>query len=72
MKYKISIQVLSKSVAEAMEYYDDNDTVETRKFARTFDRFFDMLNTRSLEEGIYKKKPDLLPHRKIDDARFKV
>ena len=71
MKYKISTQVLSKSVAEAMEYYDDNDTVETRKFVRTFDRFFDMLNTRSLEEGIYKK-PDLLPYRKIDDTRFKV
>ena len=70
--YKILTQVLSRSVAEAMEYYDDDDTIETRKFVRTFDRFFDMLNTRSLEEGIYKRKPDLLPYRKIDDARFKV
>ena len=39
MKYKISTQVLSKSFSEAMEYYDDNDAVETRKFVRTFDRF---------------------------------
>ena len=31
-----------------------------------------MLNIRSLEEGIYKKKPDLLLYRKIDDACFKV
>ena len=55
-----------------MEYYDDIDTIKTRKFARTFDKFFDMLNTRSLEEGIYKRKLDLLPYMKIDDTHFKV
>ena len=44
----------------------------SRQGSLTFDRFFDMLNIRSLEEGIYKKKPDLLLYRKIDDACFKV
>lgn len=65
-------QVLSKSVANAFDYYGERDTTETQKFVRTFDRFFDMLNTRSLEEGIYKRKPDLLPYRTIDDSRFEV
>ena len=54
-------QVLSKSVADAFDYYGEHDTIETQKFVRTFDQFFDMLNTRSQEEGIYKRKPDLLP-----------
>ena len=50
----------------------DSDTTETEKFVRTFDRFFDMLNVRCLEEGIQKIKPDLHPYRDPDDTRFKV
>lgn len=37
-----------------------------------FDRFFDMLNTRCLEEGIQKRKPDLAPYRTQKDSRLKV
>lgn len=32
--YKILTQVISRSVAEAMEHYDDANTKETRKFVR--------------------------------------
>lgn len=64
--------MLSKSVADAFAYYGEDDTIETQRFVRTFDWFFDMLNTRSLEEGIYKRKPDLLAYRTIDDPRFEV
>jgi len=39
---------------------------------RNFDRFFDMLNTRCLEEEIYKKKLDLKAYKKVDDEQFKV
>ena len=67
-----SIQVLSKSVADALEYYSEPDTIETQRFVRYFDRFFDMLNTQHLEEGIRKRKPDLAPYRTFDDSRFKV
>ena len=55
-----------------MEYMEDEDTKETIRFVRIFDRFFDMLNTRSLEEHIYKIKPDLAPYRSPDDERLKV
>ena len=37
-----------------------------------FHRFFDMLNTRHLEEGIKKGKPNLAPYRTCKDSRFKV
>lgn len=48
------------------------DTTGTEKFCRMFDRFFDMLNTRSLTEGRKKRKPDLLPYYSANDKRFKV
>uniref|UniRef100_A0A1X7U031 Transposable element P transposase n=1 Tax=Amphimedon queenslandica TaxID=400682 RepID=A0A1X7U031_AMPQE len=35
------------------------------------DKFFDCLNTRHLEEGKRKRKPDLDPYRSVNDRRFK-
>ena len=52
-----TMQVLGKSVADALSYYNEADTVETRRYVLYFDRFFDMLNTRHLKEGYQKKKP---------------
>jgi len=37
-----------------------------------FNHFFDMLNTRSLEEGILWRKPDLAPYHNPEDSRLKV
>ncbi len=63
-------------MADAMAYYQslhvDSDTSETERFVRNFDRFFDMLNNRCLEEGIRKIKPDLNPYRSSEDKRLKV
>ena len=44
---------------------------ETEQFCRLFDRFFDMLYTRAIDEGI-RRKPDLKAYEKEDDARFQV
>ena len=66
------IQVLSSSVAKALEYYRDPATKETQRFCQIFDRFFDCLNVRSYSEGRKKRKPDLLPYRTIADTCFKV
>ena len=63
-------------MADAIAHYHtleiDHDTPETERFVRIFDRFFDMLNTQCLEEGIQKIKPDLHPYRSPQDERFKV
>ena len=37
-----------------------------------FDKFFDCLNTRDLEEGMKKRKPDLNGYFSENDSRFKV
>jgi hypothetical protein len=55
-----------------MEYIGDVSTKETERFVRFFDRFFDMLNTRSMEESIYKRKPDLAPYKTSEDTRLEV
>lgn len=46
--------------------------METAKFCRVFDRFFDCMNTRSLSEGRQKRKPDLEPYRSHKDSRLAV
>ena len=69
---KICMQVLSKTVADALEYCSDPDTLETERFVRIFDKFFDIMNTRCLEEGIQKEKSNLKAYEKPDDPRLDV
>ena len=57
------IQVLSTTVANAFAYEDKPHTKETERFIRIFDKFFDLMNVRSMKEGIYKRKPNLSPYR---------
>jgi hypothetical protein len=74
------MQVLSKSVADAFSTVRTlepekqlwKDTVATEKFCRMFDRFFDCLNTRNLDEAKFKRKPDLRAYFKPTDSRLKV
>ena len=47
------------------------ETYETEKFCRIFNKFFDIFNTRSLDEGRIKRNPDLDPFKE-DDPRLKV
>ena len=67
-----SLQVLSASVAHAMELMDDPETTETIRFVCFFDRFFDCLNVSSPSEGRQARKPDLYPYRTPNDKRFTV
>ncbi len=72
--------MLSKSVATAfatireLEGPDSSlaDTSETEKFCLMFDRFFDMMNTRSVQEARRERMPDLLPYYSPSDKRLKV
>ena len=67
-----SFQVLSASVAHAMELMGDPEMTETIRFVRFFDRFFDCLNVSSLSEGRQTRKTDLYPYRSPNDKRFTV
>ena len=64
--------MLSTSVANALGYYALEETVETEKFVRFFDKFFDCLNVRCLSASVRRRKPDLRPYRSPDDPRLKV
>lgn len=48
------------------------DTEETERFCITFDRYFDMMNTRAIDEGLRRRKPDLKAYEDVDDSRFQV
>ena len=64
--------MLSSSVSKALEYFDDDETIETRTFTRQFDRFFDLLDVRCTTEGINKNKPDINPYSDPYDPRLIV
>ena len=64
--------MLSKTVAEAFRYDGNPETRETERFVRKLDKFFDLMNVRSLKEGIYKRKPSKMPYRDITDDRLLV
>ena len=61
--------MLSETVASALEFLDNDDTLETRTFIRMFDWFFD---TMSALQGKFKRKDIMEPFHKEDDFRFKV
>lgn len=48
------------------------DTTETERFCRMFDRFFDCLNTRCIQEVQQKRKADLQPYYSSSDSRLKA
>ena len=66
--------MLSTSVAEAFDYENNPATSETERFVRIFDKFFDLMNVRSLMEGKCKRKPNLNPYRKdrLSEERLQV
>ena len=48
------------------------DTEETETFCLNFDKFFDICNTRTIEKGERKRKPNLKPFYVKEDQRLKV
>ena len=45
---------------------------ETAKFTSNFDKFFDVLNVKSLTEGKHKRKESRLPYASAEDPRLDV
>jgi hypothetical protein len=70
MKVKLATQVLSRSVATALEESGDEEVLETAKFCGLMNDFFDCTNVRSLTEHVRKRNPLVKPYSTPDDERF--
>ena len=70
------VQVLSESVAKALQFYRESehkeDTVATEEFALLMDRFFDTFNVRDMTEGKKTRKSARDPSWKGSNWRFRV
>ena len=71
MKVNLAAQVLSSTVANALEMMYGDNVAETVNFIRHMDKFFDCLNVRHLYEGRNKRNENLNPYTSTDDARLK-
>ena len=65
-------QVLSDSVAKAMQATQGQESEETLRFITMFDQFFDCFNVRSYDEGKRQRKPFKQPYRSGSDFRLQV
>ena len=64
----VTLQVLSKSVAECFAYYGDPENSKTEIFVQLFDQFFfHCYNVHSLSEWRLKGKPNLKPYISTSD-----
>lgn len=71
MKVNLAVQVLSKSMAEALRRSMPLDEVsETANFCQIMNDFFDCCNVRSTHEHLRKQNPRLAPYKSSDDSRF--
>ena len=71
MKVNLAVQILSKSMAEALRRSLPLDEVsETAKFCQLMNDFFDCCNVRSPHEHQRKQNQLLAPYEKADDPRF--
>jgi hypothetical protein len=70
MKVKLATQVLSRSVALALEESGNSDVLETAELCRMMNDFFDCTNVRSLREHERKRNELIKPYTAVDDDRF--
>jgi hypothetical protein len=70
MKVKLATQVLSRSVALALEESGNSEVLGTVEFCRMMNDFFDCTNVRSLWEHERKRNDLIKPYTAVDDDRF--
>ena len=70
MKVKLSVQVLSDTVASVLENFCLPEYHGTAEYCKKLDILFDCANVRSLDEFKNKRKPFLQPYKLINDSRF--
>ena len=70
MKVKLATQVLSRSVAIALEESGNEEVLGTAQFCRMMNDFFDCTNVRSLTEHVRRRNQFIKPYTAQDDERF--
>ena len=70
MKVKLATQVLSRSVAIALEESGNEEVLGTAQFCRMMNDFFDCTNVRSLTEHVRRRNQFIKPYIAQDDERF--
>ena len=66
------MQVMSESVASALQFVDSDATEQTRLFIWMMDKFFDLLNVKGPQMAKLKRKDTIAPYTSPVDERFKV
>lgn len=59
-------------MADALTFFNDDETTESRLFIRHFDEFFDCLNVTNKLDGVIRRKDARLAYYEPGDKRFKV
>ena len=70
MTVKLAVQVLSNSMSVALREFGPKAALETAKYCNYWDKYFDCLNVRCLEEHRRKRKPFLASYTDENDYRF--
>ena len=78
LQARIQELTIQSGVRVDASLHDDLETIMHEMTAgergvhRTFNKLFDHLNVRSLQECVLKRKPDMRPFRSPDDPRLDV
>ena len=59
-------------MAEALARDGDDQVSETCRFIKVFNKFFDLMNVRSLTEAIHERNPNKAPYKSPNDSRLEV
>ena len=71
MNVKLAAQTLSRSVANGLDMVHGETVKSTSKFITVMNRWFDVVNVKSLFEGRNERNSNLLPFTSVDDDRLK-
>lgn len=70
MRVSYAAQVLSATVANALEHLWGDSVQKTVEFIRMMNKWFDIMNVRSLYEGQHSRNPNLEPFKDVNDPRL--
>ena len=70
MNVKLAAQVLSSTVSKVLLHYGPLEAEGTAKFCSLMDKFFDIMNIRSLDAHKFDQKPNLAPFSSLNDDSF--